>query len=193
MKRENINNMFIAHLKFNRYLMQNGWLFFWQIVYNRVIERGENMSELTTSELQTESEPLSVSAFGYELVREVLLPELLGKDTAEILYWAGKRLARKYPLADLDETIRFFHDAGWGRLMVKEETRKEMVLELGSELISSRLKNNANTTFQLEAGFLAQQMELQKQATTEAFEHPNKRAFRIQFTIKWDKNDFINE
>lgn len=151
------------------------------------------MSELTTSEQQAGSEALTVSQFGYELVREILIPELLGKDTAEILYWAGKRLARKYPLADLDETIRFFHDAGWGRLMIKEETRKEMVLELGSELISSRLKNNPNTTFQLEAGFLAQQIELQKKATAEAFEHPNKRSFRIQFTIKWDKNDFINE
>lgn len=151
------------------------------------------MSELTTSEQQTESEPLSVSAFGYELVREILLPELLGKDTPEILYWAGKRLARKYPLSTLEETIRFFQDAGWGTLSVKEETRKQLVLELGSELISSRLKNNANSTFQLEAGFLAQQMELQKNATAEAFEHPNKRSFRIQFTIKWDKHDFVTE
>jgi predicted hydrocarbon binding protein len=151
------------------------------------------MSELTTSEQQTESEHPTVSAFGYELLRETLIPELLGKDTGAILYWAGKRLARKYPLADLDGIIRFFHDAGWGRLMIKEETRKEMVLELGSELISSRLKNNANTTFQLEAGFLAQQIELQKKAAAEAFEHPNKRSFRIQFTIKWDKNDYLNE
>lgn len=151
------------------------------------------MSELTTSEQKTESEPLSVSAFGYELVREDLVPELLGKDTAEILYWAGKRLARKYPLSNLDETIHFFKDAGWGILTVKDESRREMVLELGSELISSRLKNNPNTTFQLEAGFIAQQMELQRKVIAEAFEHPNKKSSRIQFTIKWDKNDLIGE
>jgi predicted hydrocarbon binding protein len=149
------------------------------------------MSEINTSEQKTESEPLAVTAFGYELVREVLLPELLGKDTPEILYWAGKRLARKYPLSTLDETFRFFHDAGWGALTIKEESRKEMVIELSSELISSRLKNNPNTTFQLEAGFIAQQMEQQKKVTAEAFEHPNKKSSKILFTVKWDKSDLI--
>jgi predicted hydrocarbon binding protein len=149
------------------------------------------MSEITTSEQKTESEPLAVTAFGYELVREILLPELLGKDTPEILYWAGKRLARKYPLSTLDETFRFFQDAGWGALNIKEESRREMVLELSSELISSRLKNNPNTTFQLEAGFIAQQMEQQKKVTAEAFEHPNKKSSKILFTVKWDKSDPI--
>ena len=149
------------------------------------------MSEINTSEQKTESEPLAVTAFGYELVREVLLPELLGKDTPENLYWAGKRLARKYPLSTLDETFRFFHDAGWGALTIKEESRKEMVIELSSELISSRLKNNPNTTFQLEAGFIAQQMEQQKKVTAEAFEHPNKKSSKILFTVKWDKSDLI--
>ena len=151
------------------------------------------MSEITTSEQKTEHKPLAVSAFGYELVREVLLPELLGKDAPEILYWAGKRLARKFPLANLEETVRFFQDAGWGTLTIKEESRREMVLELSSELISSRLKNKPNTTFQLEAGFIAQQMEQQKKVTAEAFEHPNKKSSKILFTIKWDKNDLIGE
>ena len=151
------------------------------------------MSELTSSEQHTDRRPLSVSAFGYELVREVLLPELLGKDTSEILYWAGKRLARKYPLSSLDETIGFFQQADWGTLSIKEESRRELVLELGSELISSRLKNNSNSTFQLEAGFLAQQIEFQKKVLAEAFEHPNKRSSRIQFTVKWDKHDLIND
>ncbi|MBT2643047.1 YslB family protein [Bacillus sp. ISL-41] len=149
------------------------------------------MSEITTSEQKTESEPMAVTAFGYELIREILLPELLGKDTPEILYWAGKRLARKYPLSTLDETFRFFQDAGWGALTIKEESRREMMLELSSELISSRLKNNPNTTFQLEAGFIAQQMEQQKKVTAEAFEHPNKKSSKILFTVKWDKSDPI--
>ncbi|RSD27642.1 YslB family protein [Mesobacillus subterraneus] len=151
------------------------------------------MSELTTSELKTESGPPAVPAFGYELIREILVPELLGKDTPEILYWAGKRIARKFPLDSIEETIRFFHDAGWGLLSVKEESRREMVLELTSDLISSRLKDNPNTTFQLEAGFIAQQVEGQKKVAAEAFEHPNKRSARIQFTIKWDKNDAVSE
>lgn len=150
------------------------------------------MSEITTPEQKTENQPLAVSAFGYELVREALVPELLGKDTPEILYWAGKRLARKFPLAALEETISFFKDACWGTLRIKEESRREMVLELSSELISSRLKNNPNTTFQLEAGFIAQQIEQQKKVTAEAFEHPNKKSSKILFTVKWDKNDSID-
>jgi predicted hydrocarbon binding protein len=177
--------------KINSYLFLSTPVFFWQIVYNRFIERGENMSETTTSEPKTESEPLAVSAFGYELIREELLNELLGKDTPEILYWAGKRLARKHLLSNLEETIQFFQDAGWGRLTIKEESRREILLELSSELISSRLKKNPNTKFQLEAGFIAQQMEHQKKFTAEAFEHPNKKASKVQFTIKWDKTDII--
>lgn len=151
------------------------------------------MNEMTTSEQNSESGPLAVSAFGYELIKEILLPELLGKDTPEILYWAGKRLARKFPLSNMEETINFFKEAGWGHITVKEESRREMLLELNSELISSRLKNNPNSTFQLEAGFIAQQMELQKKVTAEAFEHPNKKSHKVQFTIKWDRNDVIGE
>ncbi|MFL6556844.1 MAG: DUF2507 domain-containing protein, partial [Bacillus sp. (in: firmicutes)] len=40
-------------------------------------------------DIQTD-EPRTISIFGYELIRDILLPEILGKDTPEILYWAGK-------------------------------------------------------------------------------------------------------
>ncbi|KIY22346.1 MULTISPECIES: YslB family protein [Mesobacillus] len=149
------------------------------------------MSETTTPGQKKERSPLAVSAFGYDLVREDLLNELLGKDKPEILYWAGKRLARKYPLTSMEETVQFFQDASWGLLTVKEESKREMLLELSSELISSRLNQNQNSTFQLEAGFIAQQIEYQKKVTAEAFEHPNKKSFKVQFTIKWDKTDII--
>ena len=72
------------------------------------------MSEITSSEQHTEKPQHSVTSFGYELVREELLHEILGKDTAEILYWAGKRLARNYPLSSLEEIISFFEQASWG-------------------------------------------------------------------------------
>ncbi|MGG3923674.1 DUF2507 domain-containing protein, partial [Geobacillus thermodenitrificans] len=44
-------------------------------------------------------ESIALSAFGTELLRHSLLPELFGKDSAGLLYWAGKQLARRYPLA----------------------------------------------------------------------------------------------
>ena len=137
------------------------------------------------------AQPRTISIFGYELIREILLPEILGKDTPEILYWAGKRLARIYPSADFDEVTAFFHKASWGQLEIKKETKNEIEIELLSPLLVSRVKSKAEHYFQLEAGFLAQQMELQKGVVAEAFEHPVKKGNKVQFTVKWDSKDYI--
>ena len=45
--------------------------------------------------------------FSYLLIRDYLLGNILGEHTDEILYWAGKDLARQFPLKsqeDLYET-----------------------------------------------------------------------------------------
>lgn len=148
-----------------------------------------NLSELQASEKYPDSPQPNVSLFGYELIRDILLKELLGKDEPEILYWAGKKLARKFPLYNLDEIIAFFHEADWGILTIKEEKRREIHLTLSGDLVANRLQKDNQATFQLEAGFLAQQLEIQKKVVAEAFEHPNKRSGRVQFTLKWDKHD----
>ncbi|MFP5114458.1 YslB family protein [Bacillaceae bacterium C204] len=140
------------------------------------------------NETITTDEPRSISMFGYELIREILLPEILGKDTPEILYWAGKRLARKYPLLDIDQIIDFFAKASWGQLELIKENKTEFQFELMSPLIVSRVKSKAEHFFQLEAGFLAQQIELQKEANAETFEHPVKKSNKVLFTVKWEKN-----
>lgn len=135
-------------------------------------------------------EPDTIPAFGYELLREVVLPSILGKETSSILYWAGKDLARKFPLQNLDEVIDFFAKAGWGSLTIKDESKNEIQAELSSSVISERLsKKDSTTTFQLEAGFLAQQIEYQRNVVAECYEHPKKRARKIDFTVKWDKKD----
>ncbi|WP_420489817.1 YslB family protein [Neobacillus drentensis] len=136
-------------------------------------------------------EPRTISMFGYEIIREYLLPEILGKDTPEILYWAGKRLARKFPLPDHETLVEFFTNASWGQLEIIKETKNEIEFELVSPLIVSRVKSKAEHFFQLEAGFLAQQIELQKEVIAEAFEHPVKKANKVQFTVKWDRKDQI--
>ncbi|MBA4538307.1 YslB family protein [Bacillus aquiflavi] len=142
--------------------------------------------ETTSSEKQLQSESLTVPLFGYELIREVLLTELLGKDTPEILYWAGKRLARKYPLKTVEAVIDFFEKAGWGHLSLRHLNPHEMELELSGELIKERFKRKRNCSFQLEAGFLAEQVQLQKGFIAEAYEHPKKLVAKVRFTIKWD-------
>jgi predicted hydrocarbon binding protein len=147
----------------------------------------------TALNLNTQAEDTrTVSIFGYELIREILLPEILGKDTPEILYWAGKRLARMYPLNNYDELIDFFSKASWGHLTIKNEGKDQLEFELNSPIIISRVKSKAEHFFQLEAGFLAQQIELQKKVIAETFEHPAKKSNKVLFTVKWDKKDSID-
>jgi len=134
---------------------------------------------------------LTVPAFGYEMIREELISDLLGKDAAVILYWAGKRLARKYPLFTIDEIIEFFHDAGWGHLQIKESKENEITFHLTGDLIRHRLETKTDPAFQLEAGFLAEQIQTQKKVYAEAFEHPKKKDGIIIFTIKWDEIPFM--
>ncbi|MDP4084511.1 MAG: YslB family protein [Bacillota bacterium] len=143
------------------------------------------------AELNHSDDSRTATIFGYELLREVLLPDILGKDTPEILYWAGKRIARKFPLGTLDEIIVFFRNAAWGELHLKSEKKNEMEFELLSPLIVSRVKSKAEHFFQLEAGFLAQQIESQKEVVAEAYEHPVKRSSKVEFTVKWDNKDEI--
>lgn len=149
------------------------------------------MNELKTSEPSLPSNPATVPAFGYELIREILLPSILGKETSTILYWAGKDMARKFPLQTMDEIIDFFEKAGWGYLTI-QESKNELQAELTSELITERLQKKDITTFQLEAGFLAQQVEAQKNVVAECYEHPKRRAKKVVFTVKWDKKDPID-
>lgn len=133
---------------------------------------------------------LAVPAFGYEIIREELLPDLLGKDGPTILYWAGKRLARKYPLFSIDEIYEFFRDAGWGNLQMTNSKEKEITFSLTSELIRQRIEAKTDTTFQLEAGFLAEQITQQKKVYAEAYEHPKKKEGNVIFTVKWDNIPF---
>ncbi|AGT33012.1 hypothetical protein M493_13855 [Geobacillus genomosp. 3] len=137
-------------------------------------------------------ESITLSAFSAELLRHSLLPELLGKDAAALLYWAGKQLARRYPLPDLEAITAFFERAGWGTLSAGEERKDELHIELSGPIISARLSLYDSCTFQLEAGFLAQQIEQQKRFVTEAIELPPKQTGKARILVKWDRKQTID-
>lgn len=137
-------------------------------------------------------EEITIPSFGYELVREELLSNILGKDSPEILYWSGKRLARSYPLQSITEIINFFEKAGWGQLTLKKEVSNELHFQLTSPLIVNRLLNKKDTHFKLETGFLAQQIELQSGMMAEAYEQIQKKAGLIEIIVRWDKKDLTN-
>ncbi len=134
-------------------------------------------------------ENLHVHAFSIEILRDVLLPDLLGKEQSSILYWAGKRLARKYPLEKVEDLFTFFQHAGWGELTKLKESKNEMVFELKSDYISKRFENHEQPSFQLEAGFLAEQIERMHQCVTETYEEVKRRQKKVLFTVKWDVKD----
>jgi len=139
------------------------------------------------------SEQLTIPAFGYELVRDILIPEILGKETPDILYWAGKHLARKFPLVSTEEIISFFNKAGWGQLSLCKEDKYRAEFELTSPIISKQFDMNKHSCFKLEAGFLAEQYQNQKKMITEATEELVKRGQKIKFLVQWDLKDFVND
>lgn len=151
------------------------------------------MTNLDLNESKTQINEQTVSIFGYELIREILIPDLLGKETPQLLYWGGKKLARKFPMPTIEEIISFFHDAGWGDLTLVKSDKDTMEFHLTGEIISTRLQNKKDPTFQLESGFLAQQIQIQRSQLTESFEQQKKRAKTVIFTLKWDKKDTIDE
>lgn len=148
------------------------------------------MSRKTVELEKTNLTELSVPAFGYELIREDLIDEILGDDAPGILYWAGKQVARKYPLFSIEEMREFFLNAGWGELSIQYEKKKEIVFTLTSEIVKQRISTRTNPTFQLEAGFLAEQITQQKKVYAETFEHPKKKEGIVTFTVKWDDIPF---
>ena len=127
----------------------------------------------------------SFPAFGYHLIRNVLLKKMLSDEYGAILYWSGKSLAREYPSTSLDELIYFFNKAGWGTLTLVKEGRQEYIFQLEG------IKRSfiEATSFRLEAGFLAEQIQMQKGFTAEALE--TKKKDKVVFEVKWDRSDRI--
>ncbi|QOY33971.1 YslB family protein [Anaerobacillus isosaccharinicus] len=129
---------------------------------------------------------LQMPLFGYNLLREDVLPDLLGKEHNIILYWAGKSLARKYLTKSIDELILFFQKAGWGELVLVKEKKSELIFELTSHLF----EHKKNIIRPLEAGFIAEQIQHIKGFITETNEESkNGTPKKVIFHVKWDIHD----
>lgn len=102
-------------------------------------------------------------------IRDVLLPLVLGTETNGILYWIGKDLARQYPVATTDELVALTHQLGLGTLTRVRQQRTATTWQLSGPVVSERMAlQKENTSFTLEAGFLAKQIEFQTNRVTEA-------------------------
>lgn len=128
----------------------------------------------------------TTSQFGYELIRDHVIPSILGKHEGDILYWAGKELARKFPIFNIDEIPSFFHEAGWGQLTVKKTSKKAAFYKLQSPGEALKVSER---NFQLEAGFIAEQFQKINGFLTECYAEPNKKEHSVTLHIAWDKKE----
>ena len=101
-----------------------------------------------------------------QLYRDFLLPEILGKDTTTILYWAGKRISRHYNLSSFVDLVDFFTHAEFGKLEKVKERRTSTIFELSGQTVSDRL-NSDSKEFSLEAGMIAEALQEESNRTTE--------------------------
>ena len=99
------------------------------------------------------------SLLGQELIRDDLLPEILGSEIHQLSYWAGKRLARKYQLVDLGAIPTFFEQFNLGSLNVTKQTSHKISWSLSGDIVTKRIDTVQDVDFLLEAGIIAQNVE----------------------------------
>lgn len=155
------------------------------------MKEGKTLKDFTIKEQLSQFDGLHTTGIAYELIREVLIPDLLGKELPSILYWAGKNIARKYPVTSEEDIIRFFKEAGWGDLIMKAKKSNGVEFELTGDFIKARNQSRKETSYNMEAGFIAQQYEMLNNVITEAFVEQKKRHNIVHFTVKSDRRDFI--
>ncbi|WP_342535016.1 YslB family protein [Lysinibacillus sp. FSL K6-1151] len=130
----------------------------------------------------------TISSFGYELIRDHILSSILGKHENDVLYWAGKELARKFPCKSQDELIAFFADACWGTLELMKESKDGRIFQLTNAPEILQIKQRS---FRLEAGFIAEQIQLAKGYLTECYDEKREKQHYVMFTVKWDVKERI--
>ncbi|WP_271001136.1 YslB family protein [Listeria seeligeri] len=148
--------------------------------------------EMTENEQNGHEEHILVPSFGLDLLRNYLIPEILGDEAPHIMYWAGKDLARKFPLDSFEAIIDFFEKASWGKLSMLKEKKDELRLLLEGEMVDSRFLSQENPTFKLEAGFIAEQLQSQKELYTESYDEIDKRKKQVTIIVKWDHKETID-
>lgn len=130
----------------------------------------------------------TISSFGYEIIRDHILSSILGKHQDDVLYWAGKELARKFPCKSQDELIAFFADACWGTLELMKESKDGRIFQLTNDPEILQIKQRS---FKLEAGFIAEQIQLAKGYLTECYNEKREKQQYVMFTVKWDVKERI--
>ncbi len=106
---------------------------------------------------------------GAGTMRDVILPAILGKETDEMLYWIGKDLARVYPVATTEDLVYLTNQLDFGRLALRKKSNTSQIWRLSGVIVKERIqRDEEETSFGLECGFLAQEVEFQLGTVAEA-------------------------
>lgn len=126
---------------------------------------------------------LHTGGAGYDVLRYISLPDLLGEESNVLLYFMGKNLARKLPPQSLEDIFYTFERLGWGQLDLVKERKKTFIFHLMSDAIVYRLKAPIETEFRLEAGFLAEAIQLIYRTECECIEKINRRLQQVELKV----------
>ncbi|WP_156291225.1 DUF2507 domain-containing protein [Oceanobacillus salinisoli] len=142
------------------------------------------MSKITKNLLTTtQLKDLRTDGAGYDVLRYISLPELLGKESDTLLYFMGKNLARKFEIDSLESLYLIIEALGWGKLDLVKEKKKELVFELMADSIVLKLQTPFAREFRLESGFIAEAIQQIFGRECECIENINNRINLIKFTI----------
>src|SRR5699024_2662950 len=80
-------------------------------------------------------ENLHTPGAGYDILRYISLPDLLGKESSTILYFMGKNLARKFEFETLEDIYYFFQQIGW-EILSSSRRDEENLSSICSRILS---------------------------------------------------------
>ncbi|WP_461214179.1 DUF2507 domain-containing protein [Lacticaseibacillus sp. GG6-2] len=124
--------------------------------------------------------------FGQLMLRDLLLPDLLGKENEAITYWAGRSLARRLPVVEADLTTLFAR-VGFGTLTLAASKRHQRTYTLSGTVVATRMANFKDPDFRLEAGFLAQSLQQELGCVVEASADADRHKQSVTLTVILDE------
>lgn len=131
---------------------------------------------------------------GEILLRDVMLPELLGERADGILYFAGRSLAAHLNVPE-EQISTTFASMGFGELKPDKIKTKLRTYTLGGPVVSQRLSLRGNTAdFRLEAGFLAQLLQQALGHTVEGASENHRNNVTLTLSIDpGEEQPFYND
>lgn len=139
----------------------------------------KELNQLSISLLQE----LQTSGAGYDVLRYIILPKLLGTEASTLLYFMGKDLARSFDIQSYQDIYEIATQLGWGKMELVKEKKHSLTFTLMADAVVYRLNAPINVDFRLEAGFLAKAVSMIKGKEYECSEKINKKIYQVEFKV----------